>query len=76
MCNNKPTIVKLTKGEEYYYCTCGKTKTAPFCDNKSHDGTGFTPVAVVADETGEEYWCNCKKTSSPPLCDGSHNKLT
>ena len=28
--DNKPVKVELTKGEEYYFCTCGKSKSQPF----------------------------------------------
>lgn len=70
----KPIPVELKAGEEYYYCTCGKSENQPFCDG-SHKGTGFTPKAFVAEEDGEAYLCQCKQTGNAPFCDGSHNKV-
>ena len=49
---NKPIPVELKAGEEYYFCTCGKSANQPFC-NGSHKGTGFTPKAFVAEEDGD-----------------------
>ena len=49
--DNKPIKVSLTKGEEYYFCTCGRSNNQPFCDG-SHAGTSFTPKAFVAEEDG------------------------
>ncbi|MCL4150606.1 UNVERIFIED_CONTAM: hypothetical protein GTU68_019213 [Idotea baltica] len=57
--DNKPVKVELTEGEEYYFCTCGKSKNQPFCDG-SHAGTGFKPKSFVAEETGDAYLCRCK----------------
>jgi len=52
--DNKPAKVSLKKGEEYYFCTCGKSANQPFCDG-SHKGTSFAPKAVVAEEEGDAY---------------------
>lgn len=65
-----PLMMELEKGT-YYYCTCGKTKTPPFCDG-SHLGTEFTPMEFVVSETQEVMLCNCGLTHTPPYCDGSH----
>ncbi len=73
--DNKPVKVKLNKGQEYHFCTCGKSKSQPFCDG-SHVGTSFTPKAVVADEDSEAYLCACKHTANAPFCDGTHKKFT
>ena len=43
--DNKPVKVTLSKGQEYHFCTCGRSRSQPFCDG-SHPGTGFTPRAV------------------------------
>ena len=71
----EPIPVKLTKGQEYYFCTCGKSTSQPFCDG-SHQGTDFEPQAFTADADGEAFLCACKQTSSSPFCDGSHMKLS
>ncbi|VAW51934.1 Glutamate synthase [NADPH] large chain [hydrothermal vent metagenome] len=70
---NAPYVVKVTEGKDYYWCSCGKSKSQPFCDG-SHQGTTFEPVAFKAEETRMVYLCGCKKTGNAPFCDGSHNK--
>ncbi|WP_455234511.1 glutamate synthase-related protein [Thiogranum longum] len=72
--DNKPVKVNLAKGQEYHFCTCGKSKSQPFCDG-SHAGTGFTPRVIVAVEDGEAFLCACKHTRNPPFCDGTHNQF-
>lgn len=59
---------------KYFWCACGRSRNAPFCDG-SHHKTGIRPVRVVIEEPGEVWWCNCKHTSSPPWCDGTHHNL-
>ena len=73
--DNKPTLVTLTKGEEYYFCTCGKSDNQPFCDG-SHAGTSFSPKAFTAEDDGDAYLCACKQTGNAPFCDGTHKKFT
>ncbi len=70
---NAPYVVEVTEGKDYYWCSCGKSKSQPFCDG-SHQGTTFEPVAFKAEETRMVYLCGCKKTGNAPFCDGSHNK--
>lgn len=69
--DNKPASVDLEAGEEYYFCTCGRSAAQPFCDG-SHVGTGFEPHEFAADEDGEVMLCQCKHTGMPPFCDGTH----
>jgi len=73
--NNKPAKVKLTKGEKYFYCMCGRSSNQPFCDG-SHRGTEFTPKAFVADADGDAYLCVCKHSGNKPYCDGTHKTFT
>ena len=73
--DNKPVKVTLAKGQEYHFCTCGRSKSQPFCDG-SHAGTTFTPRVIVADEDGEAYLCACKHTGNTPYCDGSHKQFS
>ena len=70
----KPCLVQLQEGKRYFWCSCGRSKTQPFCDG-SHAGTRFKPLMFVADKTEEVLLCACKRTASPPFCDGSHNNL-
>jgi len=69
-----PKAIELKKGEEYHWCSCGRSKNQPFCDG-SHRNTGFTPLAFKAESSGEAYLCMCKYTKNPPFCDGSHKSL-
>jgi len=73
--DNKPTAVSLKKGEDYYFCTCGRSASQPFCDG-SHAGTEFTPKAFTAEEDGESYLCACKHTANAPFCDGTHKQFS
>ncbi len=67
-----PMIKELEQGT-YYWCSCGKTKTQPFCDG-SHKETGLTPLEFEITDMKEVALCNCQKTKNPPYCDGSHEK--
>ena len=74
--DNRPVKVSLVKGQEYYFCTCGKSKSQPFCDG-SHAGTSFTPKVIVPDADDDDaYLCACKHTRNPPFCDGSHKQFS
>ncbi len=69
-----PVKVDLKAGETYHWCSCGRSKSQPFCDG-AHRGTSFTPHAFSAEEDGEAYLCLCKNTGNPPYCDGAHARL-
>ena len=73
--DNKPVKVTLSKGQEYHFCTCGKSKSQPFCDG-SHVGTSFTPKVIASDEDSESYLCACKHSANSPFCDGSHKQFS
>lgn len=72
--DNKPVKVSLAKGQEYHFCTCGQSKSQPFCDG-SHVGTSFNPKVIVSDEDGDAYLCACKHTANTPFCDGTHKQF-
>jgi glutamate synthase domain-containing protein 2/CDGSH-type Zn-finger protein len=73
--DNKPIKVDLAKGQEYHFCTCGRSRSQPFCDG-SHAGTGFTPRVLVSDADQEAYLCACKHTRNAPFCDGTHAQFS
>ncbi|MGF1742377.1 glutamate synthase-related protein [Vibrio profundum] len=73
--DNKPIKVELNKGQEYYFCTCGRSQKQPYCDG-SHAGSGFSPKSFIAEESGDAYLCRCKHTANPPFCDGSHKQFS
>ncbi|MGB6037150.1 MAG: CDGSH iron-sulfur domain-containing protein, partial [Cryomorphaceae bacterium] len=72
--DRKPMKVELEKGEENYWCACGRSSNQPYCDG-SHQSTDITPVKFEAEETGDAYLCMCKHTKNPPYCDGTHATL-
>ncbi len=69
---NNPIVTELNAGT-YYWCSCGKTATEPFCDG-SHEKTGSGPVEFKINAREEVALCNCQKSNKPPFCDGSHKK--
>ena len=69
-----PIGVDVEAGKTYYWCSCGKSATQPFC-NGSHQGSSFSPVKYVAERTGRVYFCACKHSAKAPLCDGTHKTL-
>lgn len=73
--SNKPIKVELKANQEYYFCTCGRSKSQPFCDG-SHAGTEFKPKAFRAEESGDSYLCQCKHSQNLPFCDGSHKQFS
>lgn len=66
-----PFTITVEAGKTYYWCSCGRSDSQPFCDG-AHKGTNFSPVQYVATETKELYFCGCKATKTAPFCDGSH----
>lgn len=69
-----PYAVELEAGKKYFWCACGLSKNQPFCDG-SHKGSGITPTAFTADQTGTAFLCGCKHTANAPYCDGTHTTL-
>lgn len=70
MSENMPYTMWLKPGT-YYWCSCGTSETAPFCDG-SHGGTGKKPREFVIGAMEEVVLCSCGRTRRPPYCDGSH----
>lgn len=70
-----PCIVEVEKGKTYLWCSCGRSKTQPYCDN-AHKGTAFLPVRYDARETRTIFFCGCKESRIPPLCDSTHTLVS
>jgi len=70
----EPIEIELIEGKRYVWCRCGRSGRQPFCD-RSHLGSGFTPVVFRAKRSRRYSLCCCKATKKPPYCDGSHEAL-
>jgi len=66
--------VTVEAGQKYWWCSCGMSKTQPFCDG-AHKGSGMKSVMFEATESGEVYLCGCKHSATKPFCDGAHSAL-
>ncbi len=69
-----PYPVEVTAGKTYFWCTCGRSDSQPFCDG-SHKDTSLSPVKYTAETDRKVFFCGCKNSAKSPLCDGTHNKL-
>tara|TARA_A100001037_G_C14917945_1_gene530317 strand:+ start:100 stop:294 length:195 start_codon:yes stop_codon:yes gene_type:complete len=50
------TNITLYKGRKYSICSCGLSKTLPFCDNEHRpynekNGTDYKSIKIIAEET-------------------------
>lgn len=70
-----PYAARVVEDKVYFWCSCGKSTTQPYCDG-SHKGSSFSPVKYVAHATEVVYFCGCKATAKGPLCDGTHKGLS
>lgn len=66
-----PRYTNLEQGKTYMWCTCGASKSQPFCDN-SHSSSAMKPLPFTVEKTKPRWLCRCKQTKNPPFCDGSH----
>jgi CDGSH iron-sulfur domain-containing protein 3 len=69
-----PCAVEVEAGKSYWWCSCGKSQSQPFCDG-SHQGSEFAPVEYKAEQSGTAYFCGCKHSKNGVLCDGTHSSL-
>jgi CDGSH-type Zn-finger protein len=42
-CDRKPVVISVKAGETYFWCSCGRSATQPFCDG-AHFDTAFVPI--------------------------------
>jgi sterol desaturase/sphingolipid hydroxylase (fatty acid hydroxylase superfamily)/CDGSH-type Zn-finger protein len=70
----EPAVLTLKEGD-YLYCTCGYSKTQPFCDG-SHHGTKYQPQKFTIRKEREYRLCQCKECGKGPFCDDSHLKIS
>ena len=79
----QPAEVELEAGKNYYWCSCGHSKTQPFCDG-SHNAVNktlpegsvkFVPLKFAVEKAGAQWLCQCKQTGNGPFCDGTHKTL-
>lgn len=72
-----PYVVQVVEGARYRWCSCGLSKTQPWCDD-AHVGTGFEPIEFEAPISGEFHMCGCKRSDNKPYCFGNcrgHDRL-
>jgi CDGSH-type Zn-finger protein len=69
----KPMLIELEPGI-YYWCRCGKSANAPFCDG-IHESTTIKPLEFKVKEKKKIALCTCGKTKNAPVCDGTHAKV-
>jgi len=66
-----PYEFEAKAGVEYKFCSCGKTKKAPICD-EGHVHGAKKPILKAFDADGIVWVCGCGKTETSPICDGAH----
>ncbi|HJN22660.1 MAG TPA: CDGSH iron-sulfur domain-containing protein [Rhodospirillales bacterium] len=74
MARKGPYDVEVEAGEEYYWCTCGRSKKQPWCDGV-HKEVGMKPLVYTAEKSTALSFCGCKAIKTPPFCDGTHSSL-
>merc|ERR1712137_39020 len=70
----------LKKGDTFLWCSCGLSKSDPYCDKTCEeeqvDQKRFKPLTCTLLKEQKLYSiCGCKYTKSPPFCDGSHGTM-
>lgn len=65
-----PYEVEVEEGRTYRWCSCGLSRTQPWCDD-AHVGTGMEPISFVAPITAVFHMCGCKSSENKPWCFGT-----
>ena len=66
--------INMEEGKTYFWCTCGRSETQPWCDGK-HRGTEFKPYKFTWEEPDKKQSiCGCKlnRDDRGAKCDRSH----
>eukprot|EP00347_Sterkiella_histriomuscorum_P000048 403377383 len=85
----EPVLLELNwnKGKSYLYCTCGHSKTQPFCDGAHRalqdykdpeTNQTYKPLKVDIQKVQSGFvWCGCKRNrlEAGPNCDGNHTRI-
>ena len=71
----KPYIAELKAGKDYHYCTCGHSKTQPWCDGTHKQHEGFHSHKFTVPETKKYALCGCRRSKNKPFCDATHKTL-
>ncbi|NXX06543.1 CISD3 protein, partial [Larus smithsonianus] len=70
-----PFPVELKAGKKYAWCSCGHSRSQPFCDGTHKKAApGLSPLRFTPEEDKTAWLCGCKRTRSPPYCDGTHKE--
>ncbi len=69
-----PAVLELEAGT-YWWCTCGRSKTQPFCDGAHKEEGAFSPLKFELTEPKRVAMCQCKHSENQPFCDGRHSHL-
>src|SRR3989338_11179740 len=59
----EPKKVDVEAGKDYWFCTCGRSQTQPFCDG-SHSGTDFAPQLWTAEKSEAKWFCQVRHSFS------------
>jgi len=65
-----PYEVRVHEGVTYRWCSCGLSRTQPWCD-EAHVGTGMEPIEFVAPLSAIFMMCGCKRSDNKPYCFGN-----
>ena len=56
----EPIAHDVEEGQNYFWCSCGKSKKQPFCDG-SHVGSEFQPLKYTAEKNETKNTIHCSK---------------